>query len=883
MLLDSKILIQAYAPTSDYSDEEIEIFYQDLQENLDKIPTKDIRIILGDFNARVGKDTAKDWPNQQGAYCNETTNDRGLRLLEFANYNDFVIANTLGKHKKKRIMTWHHPNGVNQGQIDYILVQNRFKSSVFTGRTRTFPRPDVGSPHDLVMMSFKLRLRRMAKPQHTRLKFDLEKLNDPCVAEQFRAKIGGTFGTLLLCDESANLEDNVKTFEDATIEAATEILGKKTTKKKAWITTDILKLCDKRRELKEKKSKNPDVRKEYSKLNKQVKKEMTKAKESWIIDQCVEIEDSLKMNNSKKAYDTVKSLTKPKQSKVNSIKDKDGEIIIEKNKVLERWTEYCSELYNYKLSGNVEVLDTDESNNDDQEDIILQSEIEEAIKSMKKGKSPGLDNIPGELIQAGGEIMSTALLNICNQIWKNKKWPQSWTKSLVITLPKKGDLKVCNNYRTLSLISHPSKVLLRVILNRLKHQAKDIIAEEQAGFMKGRSTSEQIFNLRCIIEKYQEHQEELYHVFIDFKKAFDRVWHQALWATMHKYNINKNLIALIEELYNNATSSVYLDGDFGEWFRTTVGVRQGCLLSPTLFNIFLERIMSDALDEHQSTVSIGGRTVSNLRFADDIDGLAGSQAELAELIRRLDQSCSAYGMEISAEKTKVMTNIHVKDLQTQFKVKDSVLEIVNQFIYLGALVTDNGSKKEILSRMAKAQSSLSKLKIIWKDKNISVKSKIRLMRSLVISIFLYACESWTLDAYLQQRIASFEMRCLRQLLGIDYRDHVSNVCVRNIVTKEIGKHQELLEIVMTRKLKWFGHTTRSDGLAKTCLQGTVRGGRGRGRPRKKWADNISDWTGLSFAEATRAADDRVAWRRLAREAASSKGPEQRRSAFPEKG
>ena len=173
--------------------------------------------------------------------------------------------------------------------------------------------------------------------------------------------------------------------------------------------------------------------------------------------------------------------------------------------------------------------------------------------------------------------------------------------------------------------------------------------------------------------------------------------------------------------------------------------------------------------------------------------------------------------------------------------------------------------------MAKAYNSLPKLKIIWNDKCIIVKSKIRLMRSLVISIFLYACESWTLDAYLQQRIASFEMRCLRQLLGIDYRDHVSNVSVRKIVTSEIGKHQELLEIVMNRKLKWFGHTSRSDGLAKTCLQGTVRGGRGRGRLRKKWADNISDWTGLSFAKATTAAVDREAWRRLAREAASSKG------------
>ena len=238
-------------------------------------------------------------------------------------------------------------------------------------------------------------------------------------------------------------------------------------------------------------------------------------------------------------------------------------------------------------------------------------------------------------------------------------------------------------------------------------------------------------------------------------------------------------------------------------------------------------------------------------------------------------------MEISAEKTKVMTNSHVKNVNSEFKVKDSVLQIVDQFIYLGALVTDNGSKSEVLSRIAKAQSSLSKLKTIWKDKNISVSSKIRLLRSLVISIFLYACESWTLDSYLQQRIASFEMRCYRQLLGIDYKQHISNICVRKMITSEIGKHQELLEIVKTRKMKWFGHTARGGGLAKMCLQGTVRGGRSRGRPRKKWADNIAEWTGLSFAEATRAAECRVGWRGLVRKAASSDGPLQRCKALRE--
>ena len=94
---------------------------------------------------------------------------------------------------------------------------------------------------------------------------------------------------------------------------------------------------------------------------------------------------------------------------------------------------------------------------------------------------------------------------------------------------------------------------------------------------------------------------------------------------MNLYNINGNLIKLIQNLYNKGTNAVYLNNNIGDWFRTTVGVRQGCLLSPTLFNIFLERIMEDALEDCEGTVSIGGRTVINLQFADDIDGLAGKE------------------------------------------------------------------------------------------------------------------------------------------------------------------------------------------------------------------------------------------------------------------
>ena len=155
--------------------------------------------------------------------------------------------------------------------------------------------------------------------------------------------------------------------------------------------------------------------------------------------------------------------------------------------------------------------------------------------------------------------------------------------------------------------------------------------------------------------------------------------------------------------------------------------------------IFLERIMTDALEDHEGTVSIGGRTITNLRFADDIDGLAGEEEELANLVERLDKASTAYGMEISAERTKLKTN-NTSGINTEIKVNGQKLETVTSFKYLGSVITDEGSKPQILSRIAQETAALTRLKPVWIDKSISVSSKIRLMRSLVTSIFLYACD-----------------------------------------------------------------------------------------------------------------------------------------------
>ena len=232
---------------------------------------------------------------------------------------------------------------------------------------------------------------------------------------------------------------------------------------------------------------------------------------------------------------------------------------------------------------------------------------------------------------------------------------------------------LCQNYRTISLISHPKKVMLKIILNRLQPQAEEIIAEEQVGFRAGRSTTEQIFNLRILGEKYLQHQQQkLYHVSIDFKKTFDSVWHEALWKIIRKCTINPSIIRIIENLYDKAQSAVLFNGNTGEWLRNTGGVRQGCILSSNLFIIFLERIMCETLDDHEGSVSIGGRLITNFRFADDIVVNAEEEEEAGVLVDRLDTTTTRYKMEIGPDKTR----------------------------YLGTIISNDGSKPEILSKIA---------------------------------------------------------------------------------------------------------------------------------------------------------------------------------------
>ena len=230
--------------------------------------------------------------------------------------------------------------------------------------------------------------------------------------------------------------------------------------------------------------------------------------------------------------------------------------------------------------------------------------------------------------------------------------------------------------------------------------------------------------------------------------------------------------------------------------------------------------------------------------------MAGREEELADLMERLNKTSTAFGMQINAEKTKLMTS-NTNGFSTDTRVNGEKPDCVNRFKYMEAIIADEGSKPGILTRIAQATAALAKLKTIWNDRNIALSSKIRLMRSLVMSIFLYACESWTLTADTERRIQAMEMR-----------GHISNEEVRNRTRQAIGPHEDLLTTVKRRKLKWYGHITRSSGLAKTIMQGTVQGGRRRGKQKKRREDNIPESTGMTLGAAMRKTERREEWREL---------------------
>ena len=283
----------------------------------------------------------------------------------------------------------------------------------------------------------------------------------------------------------------------------------------------------------------------------------------------------------------------------------------------------------------------------------MYSEVQAAINSLKRNKSPGSDGITAEMLQAGGEPLSRQIHILCNKAWHEGTIPEEWGKSILVPIPKKGDLSNCSNYRTISLINHTGKVLLIVLLNRLKNHLDPYLSEEQAGFRKDRSTVHQILTLRLLAEKAKRQGKKIYNCFIDFQKAFDTIKHKIIWAMLKSYGVDTKMVTLLQKIYEKSQSAVRIGKDNGEWFRTDVGTRQGDPLSPLLFIAYLERVM-DQVRQNTCGINISGILINNLRFADDIDLIDEDVSSLQRQIELTKTAAEQAGLILNINKTKTM-------------------------------------------------------------------------------------------------------------------------------------------------------------------------------------------------------------------------------------
>lgn len=509
---------------------------------------------------------------------------------------------------------------------------------------------------------------------------------------------------------------------------------------------------------------------------------------------------------------------------------------------------------------------------------ILYAEVVKAIEYLKKHKAPGPDTIPAEIFKVSSEEATKTIFDICNTVWKTGEWPEDWCKSTYVTLYKKGSPENCENYRTISLISHASKILLKIIYDRLYAVMQSQIPPEQAGFTKGRGTREQILNMRQLIEKLREYNVPAVLCFVDYKKAFDCVQWENLWTVLLEMGAPTHLVWIIKQLYEKSSANIRINRDtHSDNFHPERGVRQGCILSPLLFNLYGEYIMrkvlqdvedfaygsdDDSSDERlvewRRGVSIGGLRVTNLRYADDTTLVASNVENMTAFLKRLEEVSAEFGLHVNRAKTKMMV-INRPESNSPDITEIEGIEVVNHFTYLGSIVDNSGGcRTEIRRRIQLAKSAMGRLRRVWADSAISKTLKIRLVNSLVFSVFLYASETWTVRDEDRRRIDALEMWCWRRLLRVSWMEKRTNASI----LREVGVEKRLSAVVLSRIMRYFGHVTRANNIETIFVQGKVNGARGRGRSPMRWTDTIRKATGHSFQACVRSAQNREEWREL---------------------
>lgn len=755
-------IIQVYMPTSDATDEEIEHMYNTIESISSKIPNKEPLILIGDFNAKVGKTEEDDHIRQVvGRHGLGQRNHRGERLIQFALENYFTIMNTTFKHHSRRLSTWTSPDSQYKNQIDYLLIRQRWRTSITSVKAK--PGADCNSDHKLLKAHYTIKLQQ-------RKYVAISKRITPPEPAIFQARLNSS----LKPDVTEDPEQTWTAMKSWIKNAVGQPVSNNLNPHKHWMTDTTIQLVEQRRILKGN-NLDPDTKEQQLRqLNRKIKSACRHDKNKQINDICDEIEQHANYSESRELFNKIKYLSKEFQPRTQIIQDEFGNTTTDPLEIVEVWKKYCLGLFGETASTSDNRVDLGDVI---KEPAILRTEVQRAITRLKNNKAPGVDGITAEVLKTMGEAGIDLIHLLCKQIWDTGKWPDEWCNSIFIPIFKKGSPLDCSNYRTIALIPHASKIFLTIINERLKPFLLPQISDEQTGFIPGKGTREQILNLRQIIEKAREYNIEMYLCFVDYSKAFDKVKWNKLWTILLEMGTPPHLIYLVKQLYENNNAKIRANNTLSSGFKSNAGVRQGCILSPILFNIYSEYIMRRVIEEWNGGISVGGRRINNLRYADDTVIIAASKEELQEVMTALCSISAEYGLELNKRKTKTMIVDRLRNNQPDVRTVAGY-EVVSQFNYLGSMIANSGGcEAEIRRRVAMARNATTKLTKIWKTSAITRRTKLRIANSLIFPIAMYGSETWTLKESDKQRINALEMWVYRRLLRIPWTAHRTNISI----------------------------------------------------------------------------------------------------------
>lgn len=794
-------------------------------------------IVAGDLNARV-KSMSDD--DVVGRFAEEIENTNGERLIELCNQYQLQLTNTRFAHKNIHRYTWERPSMRQKSIIDYIITKQ--KPNVHVCDARVKRGANCGTDHHLLLAVLvypfptKNNTNRKQKTNEenkiTSKRYKLHLLQDTSTRDLYQKRLTNT---LSLNKPSENIEEEYNYIKNCIHKIAAEALGenksrKRNKKQPPWLTDEVKALIKEKNQLYGKylANKNDANRLTYKTKNRELRNKIKTEKNTQWEKTCNHINTYIAGAQSTEVWQTIKNLKTKNQDRALTIidlktwKDHYETLLSEKR---DEWKEHETDILNSIQNDNSKYT------------IIELEELNKCLAEMKNGRAPGPGDIPAELIKYGGLVLTERLRYLMNLCLRKHKTPKEWKESIISSVFKKGDRKDPNNYRGISVTATISRLWGKIVQKRIRKEVENRIGEDQSGFIAGRSCVDNLFILQQLTEKMKSRDKEVHVTFIDLKKAYDTVPRKMLWHALKDIGTSTYLIEIIQEFYSDNIAYVKQGLLQSEPFQTTKGLRQGCSMSPILFNIYVETALKNWKRSCEGMgIPVDDSTLFTLSFADDQAIIAQDSYDMEFMMRRLYTEYEKWGLQVSLEKTEYL----IINSDNKFEVlinDDTQIKQVDNFKYLGTTLDKDGiGQREIRTRIRNARKVIGALNPVWWDKSINLKNKKRIGQTMVETVLTYGCEVWAMREDDKRKLTAVEMDYLRRSARRSRLERIRNEQIR----REMSAEETVIERIEKKSLKWFGHLLRMEETRwpKRIFQWTPPGKQKRGRPHRSWNEGI---------------------------------------------